>query len=164
MQTQALDEIFSALQRAEVDYLIVGGLAVVAHGYVRTTGDVDLVIGLEPENIIKGLRALESIGYRIAIPVTAEEFADAGKREQWRREKGMMVLKLWSDKHQLTPVDVFVYEPFDMQQELAMAERFVWNNDLKIPVISKQTLITMKREAGRPQDMADIAELEKLDD
>ena len=164
MQTQALDEIFSALQRAEVDYLVVGGLAVVAHGYVRTTGDVDLVIGLEPENIIKGLRALESIGYRIAIPVTAEEFADAGKREQWRREKGMMVLKLWSDKHQLTPVDVFVYEPFDMQQELAMAERFVWNNDVKIPVISKQTLITMKREAGRPQDMADIAELEKLDD
>ncbi len=164
MQTQALDEMFSAFQRAEVDYLIVGGLAVVAHGYVRTTGDVDLVIGLEPENIIKGLRALESIGYRIAIPVTAEEFADAGKREQWRREKGMMVLKLWSDKHQLTPVDVFVYEPFDMQQELAMAERFVWNNDLKIPVISKQTLITMKREAGRPQDMADIAELEKLDD
>ncbi len=164
MQTQALDEMFSAFQRAEVDYLIVGGLAVVAHGYVRTTGDVDLVIGLEPENIIKGLRALESIGYRIAIPVTAEEFADAGKREQWRREKEMMVLKLWSDKHQLTPVDVFVYEPFDMQQELAMAERFVWNNDLKIPVISKQTLITMKREAGRPQDMADIAELEKLDD
>jgi hypothetical protein len=164
MQTQALDHIFMALNRADVDYLVVGGLAVVAHGYVRTTGDVDLVIGLEPENIIRGLRALESIGYRIAIPVTAEEFADAGKREQWRREKGMLVLKLWSDKHPLTPIDVFVFEPFDMQQELAMAERFVWSDDLKIPVVSKQTLITMKREAGRPQDLADIAELEKLDE
>ena len=65
------------------------------------------MIGLEPENIIRGLRALLGLGYRISIPVTPEQFAEA-----WRNEKNMTVLRLWSDFHGRTPLGVFVYEPF----------------------------------------------------
>jgi hypothetical protein len=163
MQAGALDQIFGALNRADVRYLVVGGLAVVAHGYFRTTADLDLVIGLEESNIIKGLRALEAIGYRMAIPVTVEAFADASNREQWRREKGMLVLKMWNDAYPLNPVDIFVHEPFDMNQEWERAAQVEWREGLRVPVVSKKTLIAMKAEAARPQDLADIAELEKLD-
>ena len=156
MQLSSAESVFRALNDADVKYLVVGGLAVVAHGYARMTADIDLVIGLEPSNIVKGLQALERIGYRMAIPVTAEEFANPRQREAWRRDKGMLVLKLWSDVHSRTPVDVFVYEPFDLEAEWSTAPRVDLGKDLKVPVVSLKTLLLMKREAGRPQDLADI--------
>ncbi len=160
MELRSVDRIFHALNDADVRYLVVGGLAVVAHGYARMTADVDLVIGLNRENILTGLKALEREGYRMAIPVTPEQFADADQRERWRREKGMQVLKMWSDTHRRTPIDVFVYEPFDMAAEWDAAPRVDWGDGLKVPVVSLKTLLAMKRLAGRPQDLADIAALE----
>lgn len=163
MEQRSLEAIFSALNHDGVRYVVVGGLAVVAHGYARTTADVDLVIGLEPQNIIRGLNALLGIGYRMAIPVTPEQFADSQNREAWRRDKGMLVLKMWSDEHRRTPIDVFVYEPFDLGEELKRAAFVPWSESINIPVVSLETLLRMKKEAGRPQDLADIAELEKRD-
>jgi hypothetical protein len=119
MEVRSVEAIVKALNRAKVQYLIVGGLAVVAHGYERLTKDVDLVIGLKPKNIICGLHALMKIGYHMSIPVTPAEFADKKKRAHWRKSKNMIVLKLWSDIHRRTPVDVFVYEPFDFAKEYA---------------------------------------------
>ena len=117
MEVRSIEAIVKALNDAQVQYLIVGGLAVNAHGYERFTNDVDLVIGLEPGNITRGLHALLAAGYQIHAPITPEQFADANLRETWRREKNMIVLKLWSDVHRHTPVDVFVYEPFEFAQE-----------------------------------------------
>lgn len=163
MEQRSLEAIFSALNHADVRYVVVGGLAVVAHGYVRTTADVDLVIGLEPQNIIRGLNALLGIGYRMAVPVTPEQVADAQNRETWLRDKGMLVLKMWSDEHRRTPIDVFVHEPFDLDEELKRAPIVEWSESISIPVVSLESLLRMKKEAGRPQDLADIAELEKRD-
>ena len=162
MRTQSLDFIFKALDQAGVRYVVVGGFAVMAHGYLRTTRDLDLVIGLAPENIKRGLGALESIGYRMAIPVTKEQFADAEQRDDWRKSKQMIVLRMWSDEHRATPIDIFVYEPFDFDAELDQALKIEWNERIKIPVVSLPSLLRMKREAGRPQDLADIQELESL--
>lgn len=162
MESISLDAIFRALSDAHVNYLLVGGLAVVAHGYVRTTADIDLVIGLVKENIIRGLNALVSIGYRMAVPVTPEQFADPHNREAWRRDKGMLVLKMRSDEHRRTPIDIFVYEPFDLNEELLRAKVVKWSDSLSVPVVSLERLLLMKQEAGRPQDLADIAELEKI--
>jgi hypothetical protein len=94
MEVRSVEAIVRALNDAGVKYLIVGGIAVNAHGYERLTVDVDLVIGLEPDNVVRGLRALEQIGYYFSIPVTPEEFADSKLRQEWQAEKGMVVLKL----------------------------------------------------------------------
>jgi hypothetical protein len=67
MEVRSVEAIFSALNAVDVKYLVVGGLAVNAYGYERLTRDVDLVIGLEPENIIRGLRALLGFGYRMSF-------------------------------------------------------------------------------------------------
>lgn len=163
MEVRSVEAIVRALNDAKVEYLIVGGLAVVAHGYERLTRDVDLVIGLERENIIRGLRALISIGYRMGIPVTPEQFADSETREKWRVEKNMIVLKLWSDEHARTPVDVFIYEPFDFKKEIADALQETIVPGLTAPVVSFATLMQMKRAAGRPIDIADIADLTEIE-
>lgn len=162
MEVRSVEEIVRSLNAADVQYLIVGGLAVNAHGYERLTRDLDLVIGLETENIVRGLHTLMNIGYQLAIPVTPEEVADPHRREEWRREKKMVVLKLWSDAHRRTPVDIFIYEPFDFGSELAAA---VWHNvapDVEAPILRREALLQMKREAGRPRDLLDIEELEAI--
>jgi hypothetical protein len=162
MEIRSVESVVKALNDAKVQYLIVGGLAVIAHGYERFTNDVDLVIGLERDNINRGLRALMAIGYHMRIPVTPEQFADPALREAWRREKDMTVLQLWSDAHRRTPVDVFVYEPFDFSEEYKLARREPVAGADTVPVIRLETLLRMKRAAARPQDLADIAGLERL--
>jgi predicted nucleotidyltransferase len=163
MEVRSIETIFKALNDAGVKYLVVGGLAVNAYGYERFTRNVDLVIGLERENIIRGLRALMGIGYQLKIPVTPEQFADPKLREEWRREKNMVVLQLWSDVHRRTPIDVFVYEPFDFEREFARAKREMVVSQILAPIVSYDTLLDLKRSAGRSQDLTDIEKLRKLD-
>jgi len=159
MELRSIDAIVRALNDAEVRYLVVGGLAVNAHGYARMTRDVDLVIQLEQSNIKRGLHALLSVGYQLMIPEVPKAFADAHQREKWRVEKGMIVLKLWSDLHRRTPVDVFVYEPFPFDLEYSAAVWVEISPGLEASIVSLPTLLQMKREAGRPSDIDDINEL-----
>ena len=161
MEVRSVESIVRALNQAQVEYLVVGGLAVNLHGFVRLTRDVDLVIRLTPENAARGLHALLNIGYQMQIPERPEAFADAATRERWRREKNMIVLKLWSDEHRRTPVDVFVYEPFSFEVELPRASRVEFAPGLLVPVVALDALLEMKRVAGRPQDLTDITELER---
>ena len=121
-----------------------------------------MVIGLAKDNIIRGLNALIDAGYALSIPVTPEEFADENRRNVWRERKNMVVLKLWSDAHRRTLIDVFVYEPFDFSREY---QQVLWAElapDLHIPILRYETLIRMKQDAGRPQDLIDIESLETL--
>jgi hypothetical protein len=161
MELRSIEILVQALNAAGVQYLIVGGLAVNAHGFVRLTRDVDLVFGLEPANAERGLNALLQAGWQLAIPAKPSAFADAATRERWRKEKNIIVLKLWSDSHQRTPVDIFIYEPFDFAAEWLRAGHMEIGPGLLAPVVSLETLLRMKRVAGRPQDLQDIEELNR---
>ena len=117
MKLASFDALVSALHEAGVRYLIAGGLAVNAHGYLRFTKDIDVVVRLAPDNIERAFAVLRDLGYRPLVPVTAAQFADATTREGWVQDKGMQVLQFWSDAHRETPVDMFVQEPFDFEDE-----------------------------------------------
>jgi len=162
MEVRSVEAVVRALNEAGVRYLIVGGVAVNVHGYVRLTMDLDLVIQLRPENIVTAWEAMEKIGYRARIPVSAREFADEKKRELWCREKGMLVLQFWSDEHRRTQVDVFVREPFDFDREHATAPHHEITPGVIARVVGWDTLIQMKKEAGRLKDLADLDMLEKI--
>jgi len=51
---------------------VVGGVAVVLHGSLRTTADLDLVVRIERANAERAIGALESLGYRPRALVPAE--------------------------------------------------------------------------------------------
>jgi hypothetical protein len=161
MKLGAFDSLVRALDEAGVRYLVAGGLAVNAHGYLRFTRDIDLVLELTPANILPAFGALQGIGYRPLVPVTAAEFADAAKRAEWIREKGMTVLNFWSDRHKETPVDVFVTEPFAFDEEFSRALVKPLRS-IAVRFVSIPTLIAMKELAGRPQDKIDIEYLRKI--
>jgi len=73
MEVRSVEAIVRALNAADVQYLTVDGLAVNAHGFVRLTRDVDIVLQLAPANVRRGLQALFEIGYRMSIPAKPED-------------------------------------------------------------------------------------------
>lgn len=158
----SLESIISALNAAGVRYLIVGGLAVAAHGHGRVTIDVDLVVQLTESNINSALSALGSLGYTPVVPVPASDFAEPAKRQQWVEEKSMVVFSLRSDQHPLTPVDIFASEPFDFENEYARALVGEVGLGHSAHFVCLQTLIRMKEATGRPKDEDDIRHLKLL--
>ena len=163
MKLASVAVVLEALNREKVRVLVVGGLAVNAHGYLRFTKDADLAIELVPENIERAFRALASIGYHPRVPVTAAQFADPAVRASWIRDKDMKVLQFWSDAHRETPVDVFVIEPFDFPVEFAEAHTDVVEISGHSPVQARYvripTLIAMKQAFSRPTDLDDVQHL-----
>ncbi len=111
-----LHRIFDVLTQAGVRYLVVGGVAVVLHGHPRLTADLDLVVGLEPDNVRAAIRALATLGYRARAPVDPESLADPAARRSWIEEKGMTVFSLFSPAMPASEVDLFVEEPFPFDE------------------------------------------------
>jgi predicted nucleotidyltransferase len=157
----AIEAVLAALNAAGVRYLVVGGVAVVLHGHLRTTADLDLVVQLSPENAHRAVRSLATLGYRPRAPVNAEQFADAAIRESWLRDKGLTVFGLWSDRYPGLEVDLFVAEPFDFDAAYSRAVTVALDNTTAT-VVSLIDLIALKQEAGRPVDLADIEALQSL--
>jgi hypothetical protein len=156
-----IEWVLTALEKADVRYLVVGGVAVVLHGYLRTTLDLDLVLHLDRENLRRALQAFSDLGFQPQAPVPLGAFADPPTREAWVREKNMTVFSLWHPEHPGFAVDLFVQEPFDFEA--------VYGRALRVPlpgteatVVSRNDLIEMKRSAGRPRDLDDVSALTGL--
>ena len=162
MKLETVRAVAQALNNAGVMCLFAGGFAVVAHGYGRMTYDIDLVLQLDRENILRAFGALDSLGYVPRVPVTPVQFADAAVRATWIREKGMQVLNLFSDRHRETPIDIFVEEPFDFEKAYARACVEEIAPGVPIHFVDLETLIAMKERAGRPKDLDDIAHLRTI--
>jgi hypothetical protein len=162
VKVAAVEAIARALEEGQVRYLVVGGVAVVAHGYGRLTGDLDLVVELERDNVLKFFAALAPLGYRPHVPVSPEAFADAVTRKRLRAEKGMQVLSLVSDRYPDVPIDVLAEEPFDFGS--AHAEALVQDVAAGVPlrIVGLRTLIRMKEDVGRARDRDDVEQLRKL--
>lgn len=159
MRFETIEAIFQALQARGVRYVVVGGVAVNAHGYQRLTHDLDLVVDLRPENVRLALDVLADLGFRPVLPVPADAFADAEARERWHRDRNMEVFSLASDQARLT-IDLFVREPFAFDAEWASALRVELSPGLSVPFVALDTLIRMKERAGRPRDRDDVEHLE----
>jgi predicted nucleotidyltransferase len=162
MELAALQTITRHFQDDGVRYLIAGGMAVVAHGYGRMTFDIDVVLKLDRDNVLQAFTALARAGYQPRVPITAEQFADRSTRENWMRNKGMVVLNMWSERFRDTPVDLFVNEPFDFETAEAAALRETLPDGTQVLFAGLATLIDMKKTAGRAQDVEDVRHLEML--
>lgn len=159
--TGRVEWVLAPLEKAEVRYLVVGGVAVVLHGYLRTTLDLDLVLHLERNNVERALNALASLGFQPQVPVPLSSFAQPEIRETWLRDKNMTVFSLWHPDQPGFAVDLFVQEPFDFDAVYQRALR-VPLADVEVTVVSREDLMAMKRATGRARDLEDLAALAEL--
>jgi hypothetical protein len=146
-----IEEILAALNGAGVRYLVVGGVAVVLHGHLRATAEVDLVVHLDEDNARRAVDTLSGLGYRPRAPVDARHFADAATRRSWSRDKGLTVFSLSDPDRPGLEVDLLVDEPFDFDAVAARALR-VHLDTVDAPVIGLDDLIAMKSGLDRPRD------------
>ena len=162
MERRSVEAIVRALNEADVRYLVVGGLAVVAHGYVRFTADFDLMIDLTEANVARLEEALQGLKYAPLVPVQIRELANEDTRRRWMIEKNMIVFSLESPLHRQTTLDIFVENPIDFDAAYERASLMEPLPKLSARIISLDDLIFLKRLANRPLDGIDITELELL--
>lgn len=156
------DDVFAALHREGVRYVVVGGAAVVLQGHARLTVDLDLVIDLAAEPAAAAMRALTGLGLQPRLPVVATDFADEPTRRGWVEHRNLVVFSLFDPTTPTREVDVFATSPLPFE-ELERDASNVAIAGVPVRVASRQHLITMKRRAGRPQDLADVEALEQLE-
>ena len=71
------ETVFRALNDRGVRYLVAGGVAVVLHGHLRYTKDLDLVVDLASQPAVAAIQALSAVGLVPSAPVDPLSFADA---------------------------------------------------------------------------------------
>jgi predicted nucleotidyltransferase len=162
MEKRSIETIVRALNEANVRYLIVGGVAVVAYGYLRYTADLDLILDLREDNLRRASDVWRALGYRPVVPVSVDQFISDEIRAQWVREKGLTVFSLFSPDHARTNVDLFVEAPLDFDQAYAAAVRMEVAPGLQAAFVSLPDLILLKQQAGRSKDLEDIRQLTSL--
>jgi len=150
-----IKKVISALVKYKVKYALVGGYAVALHGAVRGTVDIDIIIALRKKQIEAAEAALKELGLESRLPVTATEVYKF--REEYIKNRNLTAWSFVNPDNPLEIVDIIITE--DLNNISAVNKRAYGMN---IKVVAIPDLITIKKKAGRPQDLEDIKALEKL--
>ncbi|MBI5075438.1 MAG: hypothetical protein HZB62_09795 [Nitrospirae bacterium] len=154
-------DIFGRFAEERIRYAVTGGIALVLHGVVRFTADLDLIVDLSEDNLKSFVRAMGELGYKPKQPVPADDLCSPETRMRWADEKHMVVFSFYHPGKPIHLVDVFIIEPLPFS---IIEKNLVWfeAKGVRIPVVSIPHLIQLKKIAGRPQDIADIEMIEAL--
>lgn len=154
-------DIFRSLNDAGVRYLVVGGVAVNLHGYSRFTGDLDILLALDPENLDRIALLMEKKGLTQRLPVDVRKLSDREQVRKWLEEKGMTAYTFIDPKMPQFSIDILAGESLNFPEYDAQKVTInAW--ETPIPVISIDDLIGMKERANRQKDAEDIAALLEL--
>lgn len=139
---KALKAVVRLIAAIEQPAAVIGGIAVVAHGFARTTADIDLAVVAAPDEVPELLRTAQKFGFRARI----DDAAAFAKRN--------FVLLL---EHALTGV------PVDLSLALQSFERIALANPdsrklgpVTVPVAPLTALLIYKMVASRPKDVDDV--------
>ena len=154
-------QVIEMLDRADIDYVLVGGLAVALHGYQRVTMDVDVVLAMDDANLDRFIAAADAAGLRPTVPVPIGSLRQSDLIDQWHREKGMLAFSLRGPEAAATVIDVLV-RPKILYADLRRDSVTIQVGPHRIPIASIDHLIEMKTGTGRGKDAIDIEALQKI--
>jgi predicted nucleotidyltransferase len=148
--------ILEALAAEGVEFLLIGGVAVGFHGYVRATKGVDVVPAPEPENLERLAKALQELGAEVE---GAEEFDDADLPDPL--DPGALALGgNWVLGTRLGRIDVMQsLGGASLWQRLSPNAVSTEIGNLTIWLVGYEDLVALKEEAGRLEDLADLRRL-----
>ena len=145
---QDFQEFVELFVAHEVEFLIVGGYALAAHGHPRYTKNLDVWVWLGPENAQRILAAIEEFGFG-DLGLTAADFQEPDVMVQLGREPQR--------------IDILMYAS-GLQFSAAYKNRvLVKIGNVDVPFISVDDLRTNKMATGRPRDLADVADLPQVE-
>lgn len=146
-----LTSLAHALNEHGIEYALCGGIALAIHGHARATVDIDMLV--LSESLSKILTIAEQLGYTIRdLDLSLHNEAVEIRR----------VSKIDPDtKFVLTLDMILVTDTIRNIWETRVSAN--WQGG-KLVVVSREGLIALKKISGRPQDVADIAALERVTD
>jgi predicted nucleotidyltransferase len=150
-----LRELLARLIEAEVRFVLVGGLAVNAWGYLRATRDVDFVPDPDPENLVRlnsllnDLDGKVDVGGKLIAGSAISTFLRTGDRTLVATELGQV--DVLQGLPQVPPFAVLEARAKDVDLD-----------GLVVRVCSLEHLIEMKRSSERARDREDLAALEAV--
>lgn len=141
---------------ADVEFLLIGGVAVGYHGHVRATKDVDVVPAPDPANLERLAQVLERLDAQV-------EGADEFNSDELPDPLDPAVLALggnWVLLTRLGRLDIMQWigndALWDKLSAAAIKDRI---GDLPIMIVSYDDLIVLKEQAARPEDLTDLQRL-----
>jgi hypothetical protein len=143
-----LQDVFASLNRHNVRYVVIGGIAAVLHGVPRATFDLDLLIEASRDNAEQLLAALLGAGLGTAALTTATEILDNE-------------ITVFKDR---VRIDVQTSTPGLLFADAWQRRTIMSYHGESFPVASRADLIAAKRAAGRPIDLEDVRLLELSED
>lgn len=155
------EQVFRKLNEKKVRYLVIGGVAVNLHGFSRVTADLDIMLDFKSENVMNFVETVKELGFKPRVPVKIEDFADPSKRESWIKEKNMKVFSVYNPFREIEHIDIMVEYYIDFDKAYRTRET-VNAGDIKIPIVSIDDLIKLKKISKRQRDEIDIAALRKI--
>ena len=154
-------DLFRELQKHEVQYVVVGGIAINLHGVERATMDVDLVLAMDEGNLQRFLRAATELELKPSLPVKIEALCNAAQLDAWVAEKHMIAFCLRPASKTAPFVDIIVRPK--------VAFETIYRNRLEkdiggvlFKLASIDDLIALKTDTGRNKDASDIVALRKV--
>ena len=141
-------DLLTALNAADARFLVVGGYAVGVHGRPRATKDLDVWIETSADNARRVMQALRDFG------------APLGDLEEKDLETPGTGFKMGEPPSRVDILTQIEGVRFEDAWPRRLETSFV---TVKCAVIGRADLLANKRAAGRPQDLADVAALEKLE-
>lgn len=147
---QNFQEILSAFSKCKVDFMIVGGYAVIFHGYGRTTGDLDILVNPTNENKNKLIKAFEQMNYDKSALDQIRKL-DFSKPFSFKVGEGLFV------------VDVLNFiSGIHHDESFKQSIPFSYSENLSVNFIHLHDLVKNKMSTGRLKDMADVEELQRI--
>jgi len=150
----AFDQILRRLKEADVEFVLVGGLALGAWGVIRGTKDVDIVVAPDPENLKRIAElAVEAHGHVqkgeafISTPFSIAAELASGERVAIETKMGLLDVVQGLDG----------VPPYAELRASAVDTEIL---GVKVAVCSIDALRQMKRTAGRPRDHVDLEDLD----
>lgn len=149
-------ELLQSLTDENVQFVLVGGLAVQLHGFLRSTFDIDLVLAMDDANLSRFIDVAKRFSLMPVMPVPIDSLRNPSQIDQWHREKGMLAFALREPQAGGSVVDVLVRPdvPFEkLMSDAVSGELF----GRQVCIASIDNLLLMKRIANRPKDLLDIS-------
>jgi Nucleotidyl transferase AbiEii toxin, Type IV TA system len=147
--------LLRALVEGGVDFVVIGGVAAVAHGSAQFTQDLDISYAPDTENLDRLGRVLVQIGARLRGVTDDVPFIPDGRTLRRTRiltlDTPMGLIDLVAEPDGAPP--------YEQLRERSARERI---GGVEVQIASVEDLIAMKKAAGRPKDLVALEELEAI--
>lgn len=140
-------DFIESLNRFDVEYILIGGYAVILYGYHRTTGDLDIWVNATENNFIKLIKAFAYFGF----PTNAIDLNKFLKKENYN------VFTFGRPPMAIDIVTSIQGVEFDAAYNNV---KFVNIQGIEVKLLSMSDLITTKRTTGRYKDLDDLENLD----